>query len=86
MLVVLTLTKFSRNSIAYVIDLPSDFGISSTFNISDFVVYKGHPFNPDNPLVNLDEPTPEPLFEGPHFPPCLQQMTHLHQSKLVHKR
>ena len=27
------------------------------------------PFNPDNPLVDLDEPTFEPFFEGPHLPP-----------------
>ena len=83
MLVVLTLTKFSRNSNAYVIDLPSDFGISSTFNISDFVVYKGHPFNPDNPLVNLDEPTPEPLFERHHLPHYLLQLSHLQQNKSI---
>jgi len=31
------------------------------------VAYKGPLFNLDNPLVNLDEPTLEPLFEGPHF-------------------
>ena len=39
------------------------------FNISDLVAYKCPPFNPNNPLVGLDEPTPEPLFEGSHFPP-----------------
>ena len=55
------------NSNAYVIDLPSDFGISLTFNILDLVAYKDPSFNPDNPLVDLDEPTPELLFEGPHF-------------------
>ena len=38
-------------------------------NISDLVAYKGPPFNPDNSLVDLDEPTPESLFERPHFPP-----------------
>ena len=57
------------NPNAYVIDLPPDFGISSTFNISDLVAYKDPPFNPDNTLVDLDEPILEPLIEGPHFPP-----------------
>ena len=38
------------NSNAYVTDLPPDFGISLTFNISDLVAYKGPPFNPDNLL------------------------------------
>ena len=40
---------------AYIIDLPSDFGNNLTFNISDLVAYKD-PFNPDNSLVDLDEP------------------------------
>jgi len=43
--------------------------ISSTFNISDLVAYKSPSFNPDNLLVDLDEPTYEPLLEGPHLPP-----------------
>jgi len=46
-----------------------DIGISSTFNISDLVAYKGLPFIPDNQLVDLDEPTLKPFFEGPHLPP-----------------
>jgi len=54
MLVAQVLIKFSRKlSKCYVIDLSLDFGISSTFNISDLVTYKCH-FNPDNPLVDLD--------------------------------
>ena len=61
------LKKINPN--AYIIDLPPKFGINSTFNISDLVAYKGPHFNHDNPLVDLDEPTPEPLFEGPHFLP-----------------
>ena len=50
------LKKINPN--AYVIDLPPDFRNSSTFTISDLVTYKGPPFNPDNALVDLDEPTP----------------------------
>jgi len=57
------------NSKVYVIDLLSDFEISSTFNISDLVAYKCPFFNPDNLLVNLDEPIHEPFFEGLHLPP-----------------
>ena len=53
------------NSNIYVIYLPSNFRISSTFNISDLVAYKSPLCNPDNSLVDLDEPTPEPFFEGP---------------------
>ena len=45
------LKKINPN--VYVTDFPPDFGISSTFNISDLVAYKGSPFNLDNPLVIL---------------------------------
>ena len=39
------------NDNAYVIDLPQDFGIRSTFNIEDLVKYKSPDFNPNNPLM-----------------------------------
>ena len=60
------------NPNTYSIDLPSNSEISSTFNISHLIAYKGPFVNPDNSLVHLNEPTPEPLFEGPHFPHCQQ--------------
>ena len=60
------LKKINPN--AYVIDLPLDFKISSTFNISDLVAYKCSFFNPDNPLVDLDEPTLSLYLRDPISP------------------
>ena len=56
------------NPNTYVIDLPANFGISSTFNILDIVAYKGPPFNPENSLRDLDEPISKSFFERPHLP------------------
>jgi len=67
----------------YVIDLPPYFEITSTFNISDLVAYKCSFFNPDNPLMNLDEPNPEPYLRDSTFCHCEQQLTNLQQSKLI---
>ena len=71
------------NSNSYVIDLPSNFKINLIFNISDLVAYKSLPFNPNNPLMNLDEPTLESFFEGPHFPYYLLYMSHLQHNRLI---
>ena len=43
---------------AYVIDLPHDYGISSSFNIEDLVAYKGPIVIPNN---LFDEPLLDPI-------------------------
>ena len=51
---------------AYVIDLPYDYGISSSFNIENLVAYKSLTAIPDTPfdeplLDPIDAPIPTPL-------------------------
>ncbi len=48
---------------AYVIELPYDYGISSTFNIVDLVAYKGPTTILDEPflMIHLLTPLPPPL-------------------------
>ena len=43
---------------AYVIDLPHDYGISSSFNIEDLVAYRSSTAIPDTPF---DEPLFDPI-------------------------
>uniref|UniRef100_A0A2N9H1I9 Reverse transcriptase n=1 Tax=Fagus sylvatica TaxID=28930 RepID=A0A2N9H1I9_FAGSY len=43
---------------AYLLDLPPDYGISSTFNIEDLVAFKGFAVILDTPF---DEPLPDPI-------------------------
>ena len=43
---------------AYLLDLHHDYGISFTFNIEDFVAFKGTAVIPDTPF---DEPLSDPI-------------------------
>ena len=54
--------KISSN--AYVLELPSDLGISPTFNVSDLIEYK-------EPMMIPSEPFgPDPIFESEPIPEC----------------
>jgi len=71
------------NANAYVIDLFSIYGISLKFNISNLVVYKGHPFNHDNLLVDLDELTPSLSLRDPTCHHYLLHLSHLQHNRLI---
>ncbi len=59
---------------AYVLDLPPDYGISSTFNTEDLVAFKGTPVIPDAPF---DDPLPcltLLTFPSPFLHPLIYHM------------
>ena len=57
---------------AYVIDIPSDYGISSTFNIVDLIAFKGPVVIPYDPFDDPPFPTLINLVPSP-TPSCFQK-------------
>ena len=67
------LSKIGAN--AYLLELPSDWGISPTFNVEDLVQYHGSTSMPSNPFErpsesepNLKSPPPQNIPMQPHIP------------------
>ena len=63
---------------AYVIDLPYDYGISSSFNIEDLVAYKSPTTIPDTPF---DEPLPDPN-DAPIPTPLPLNLSYAHKESI----
>ena len=63
---------------AYVIDLPHDYGISSSFNIEDLIAFK-------SPIVILDTPFDESLpnpIDAPIPTPLLLNLPYAHKESI----
>ena len=58
------LSKVGAN--AYILEIPSDWGISSTFNIEDLVQFQGSNTMSSNPFVHPSES--EPKLDSPQSP------------------
>jgi len=62
------------NSNTYVVDLPSDFDISCTFNVENLISYKGTFDIPSDPFMG--EPTHDLLLESPPLPPLTPKFSY----------
>uniref|UniRef100_A0A2N9F448 Chromo domain-containing protein n=1 Tax=Fagus sylvatica TaxID=28930 RepID=A0A2N9F448_FAGSY len=63
---------------AYVIELPPDYDINSTFNIEDLIAYKGPATIPDDPFT---EPSPTPTI-SPDFDTILPNIPPTHKESI----
>ena len=70
------LKRIGRN--AYVVDLPHDYGISSSFNIEDLVAYKGLIVIPNN---LFDEPLLDPI-DAPILAPLPLNLPYAHKESV----
>ena len=78
---------------AYLLEIPSDWGISPTFNVEDLVQYYGSTSMPSNPFERPSESEPNPesppsqnIPIQPHIPACHEHIDQILDEQVTFMR
>ena len=85
------LSKVGAN--AYILEIPLDWGISSTFNVEDLVQFQGSISMPSNPFErtsesepNLESPPPQNIPIQPNIPARHEHIDHILDEQVTFTR